>query len=118
MIVGDKSQSQITNLPDDVTYVLGGLTMEGTLDGGEHPVVVDGQFIGNIIANEIIVREKGNITGTLKAKVVLISGHFNGDLACENLTVTQTGMIDGDVQANALSIDLGAEIMGSISRMR
>ena len=25
---------------------------------------------------------------------------------------------DGDVQANALSIDLGAEIMGSISRMR
>ena len=92
--------------------------MEGTLEGGEHPVVVDGQFTGNITGNEIILREKGTITGTVKAKIVSISGHFNGDLACENLTVTQTGVIDGDVQANALSIDLGAEIMGSISRVR
>ena len=92
--------------------------MEGTLEGGEHPVVVDGHFQGNIIANEIILRENGTITGTMKAKIVSISGRFNGDLACETLTVTQTGVIDGDVQANALSIDLGAEIIGSISRMR
>ena len=116
--MGDKSQSQMTNLPDDLTFILEGLSMEGTLDGGENPVVVDGQFKGNITANEIILREKGTINGTLKAKSVSISGRFNGDLACENLTVTQTGVIDGDVQANALSIDLGAEIMGSISRMR
>ena len=116
--MGDKSQSQMNSLPDDVTYILGGLTMEGTLEGGEHPIVVEGQFKGNINANEIILRETGMITGTLKAKIVSISGRFNGDLTCENLTVTQTGVIDGDVQANALSIDLGAEIMGSISRMR
>ena len=116
--MGNKSQSEMNSLPDDVTYILGGLSMEGELEGGEHPVVVDGQFKGNITANEIILREKGMITGTLKAKIVSISGRFNGDLACENLTVTQTGVIDGDVQANALSIDLGAEIMGSISRMR
>ena len=116
--MGDKSKSQMISLPDDVTYILGGLTMEGTLAGGEHPVVVDGHFKGNITANEIILREKGTITGTLKANVVSISGRFNGDLACENLTVTETGVIDGDVQANALSIDLGAEIIGSISRTR
>ena len=116
--MGDKSQSQMNSLPDDVTYILEDLTMEGTLAGGEHPVVVDGHFKGNITANEIILREKGTITGTLKAKVVSISGRFNGDLACENLTVTETGVIDGDVQADALSIDLGAEIIGSISRTR
>ena len=79
-MVGDKSKSQMISLPDDVTYILGGLTMEGTLAGGEHPVVVDGQFTGNITANEIILREKGNITGTLKANIVLISGRFNGCL--------------------------------------
>ena len=116
--MGDKSKSQMNSLPDEVTYILEGLSMEGKLEGGEHPVVVDGQFKGNITANEIILREKGTITGTLKANIVLISGRFNGDLACKNLTVTQTGVVDGDVQANALSIDLGAEIMGSISRMR
>jgi cytoskeletal protein CcmA (bactofilin family) len=92
--------------------------MEGSLVGGEHPVVVDGQFNGDITATEIIVREKGTITGKIKADIVSISGHFNGDLICENLTVTQTGVIEGVVQANVLSIDLGAEIMGSISRIR
>jgi len=116
--VGNQSQSQMNSLPDDVTYILGGLSMEGTLEGGEHPVVVDGHFQGTIIANEIILRENGTITGTMKAKIVSISGRFSGDLACETLTVTQTGVVDGDVQANALSIDLGAEIMGSVSRTR
>ena len=116
--MGDNSQSQMNSLPEDVTYILEGLTMEGTLSGGKHPVVVDGQFTGNIDAEELILREKGTITGTVKAKIASISGRFNGDLACENLTVTQTGFIDGDVQTNALSIDLGAEIMGSISRVR
>lgn len=114
----EKLQNHMSSLPDDVTYILGGLIMEGSLTGGKHPVVVDGQFNGDITANEITLREKGIITGTIKAEVVLISGRFNGDLVCENLTVTKTGIIEGDVQANALSIDLGAEIMGSISRIR
>ena len=116
--MGDKLQNQVNSIPDDVTYVLGGLTMEGSLAGGECPVVVDGQFNGEINANEIILREKGTIIGVVKAVSVSISGRFNGELVCENLTVTQTGIIEGDVQANALSIDLGAEIMGSISRIR
>lgn len=116
--MGDKLQNQMSSIPDDVTYVLGGLTMEGSLSCGECPVVVDGQFHGEIIGNEIILREKGTITGVVKAETVAISGRFNGELVCENLTVTQTGRIEGDVQANALSIDLGAEIMGSISRIR
>ena len=116
--MGNKTQSQMSSVPDEVTYILGGLVMEGSLLGGEHPVVVEGQFKGDITANELILREKGTITGTLKAEIVSISGRFHGDLICENLTVTQTGVIEGDVQANALSIDLGAEIIGSISRIR
>lgn len=108
----------MNSLPDEVTYILGGLAMEGSLEGGELPVVVDGQFKGDITAKELILREKGTITGTLKADIVSISGHFNGDVVCENLTVTQTGIVEGDVQANALTIDLGAEVLGSISRIR
>ena len=116
--MGNKTQSQMSSVPDEVTYILGGLVMEGSLLGGEHPVVVEGQFKGDITANELILREKGTITGTLKAEIVSISGRFHGDLICENLTVTQTGVIEGDVQANSLSIDHGAEIIGSISRIR
>ena len=56
----ENPQGQINSFPDDVTYILEGLTMEGSLEGGDCPVVVDGKFEGDITANEVIVREKGD----------------------------------------------------------
>ena len=112
-----KPHEIIKSLPDEATYIIDGLVMEGALDGGEYPVIIEGHFKGDIIAIKVILREQGTVDGSLKAEIALISGHFNGDLICENLTVTQTGVVEGDVQANALSIDLGAEVIGSISRI-
>ena len=90
---------------------------QSALDGGDHPVVIDGQFKGDVTAIDFIIREQGRVTGTVKAKMVVINGQFNGNLICESLNVTATGIVDGEVQANALSIDLGAEVIGSISRV-
>ena len=112
-----KPYEQMTSLHEDTTYILGDLIMEGSLDGGDHPVVVDGQFTGDITAIDVIIREQGKVTGAVKAKTAVINGHFNGNLTCESLDVTATGTVDGEVQANALSIDLGAEVTGSISRL-
>ena len=112
-----KPHEQMNSLPDDTTYIIEGVVLEGFLDGGEHPVVVEGHFKGEINAYEIILREQGIIDGVLKAEKASISGHFNGDLVCENLIVTHTGVVEGDLQANNLSIDLGAEVIGSISRI-
>ena len=56
--MGNKTQSQMSSVPDEVTYILGGLIMEGSLLGGEHPVVVEGQFKGDITANELICAKK------------------------------------------------------------
>ena len=112
-----KPYDQMTSLHDDTTYILGDLIMEGSLDGGDHPVVIDGQFNGDITAIDLIIREQGKVSGTMKAKTAVISGHFSGDLICESLNVTATGIVEGEVQTNALSIDLGAEVIGSISRV-
>ena len=112
-----KRHEQMNSLPDEATYIIDGLVMEGLLNGGVHPVVVEGHFKGEIKAIEVVVREQGTVEGILKAEIASISGHFNGDLVCENLIVTQTGVVQGDVQANNLSIDLGAEVIGSISRI-
>ena len=112
-----KPYEEMTNLHEDSTYILGDLIMEGSLDGGDHPVVIDGQFKGDVTAIDFIIREQGRVTGTVKAKTVVINGQFNGNLICESLNVTATGIVDGEVQANALSIDLGAEVIGSISRV-
>jgi cytoskeletal protein CcmA (bactofilin family) len=112
-----KPYDVMTSLHEDSTYILGDLIMEGSLDGGDHPVVIDGQFNGDITAIDVIIREQGKVTGAVKAKTAVINGHFNGNLICESLNVTATGIVEGEVQANALSIDLGAEVIGSISRV-
>ena len=45
-----KPYEEMTSLHEDSTYILGDLIMEGSLDGGDHPVVIDGQFKGDVIA--------------------------------------------------------------------
>ena len=112
-----KPYEQMTSLHENTTYILGDLIMEGSLEGGDHPVVIDGQFNGDITAIDVIIREQGKVTGTLHAQTAVINGHFNGNLVCESLNVSATGIVEGEVQANALSIDLGAEVIGSISRI-
>ena len=111
-----KSTEKLNRSSEEGTYISGDLIMEGTLNGGDYPVVVDGHFKGDIVASELILREKGVVVGSLKAETVEISGHFSGDLICENLSVLQTGVVEGDVQAGTLSIDLGAEMIGSVSK--
>ena len=112
-----RPKEQTPNPSEYATYILFGLVMEGSLDGGEFPVVIDGSFKGDIAANELTIREQGSVTGKIKASSVTINGKFSGELICESLTVRATGKVEGEVQADALSIDLGAEVIGSISRV-
>ena len=113
-----KTKEQTPSLHENTTYILNGLTMEGSLDGGEFPIVIDGKFKGDITASELIISEQGTVTGKVKATAATIYGKFNGEMVCESLTVTATGAVEGEVQADALSIDLGAEVIGSISRIK
>ena len=101
---------------DDFTHIINGMDIEGVLNGGELPVVVDGIFNGEIHAETVTLTEYALFSGKLSATYVEIGGQFNGELICDTLNVAATGKIDGVVKADTLSIDLGAEVTGSISR--
>ena len=101
---------------DDITHIINGMDIDGVLNGGELPVVVCGIFTGEIHAETVTLTEDAQFSGKLFATYVEIGGQFNGELVCDKLNVSATGKIDGVVKADTLSIDLGAEVMGSISR--
>ena len=105
-----------TTAMDDFTHIINGMDIEGVLDGGDSPVVVDGRFTGEIHAQRVTLGEQGVFFGKLFAAHVEIGGQFNGELVCDTLNVGATGKIDGSVKADTLSIDLGAEVMGSVGR--
>ena len=101
---------------DEFTHIINGMDIEGVLNGGDLPVLVDGRFTGEIHAEKVTLGEHGLLVGKLFASSVEISGHFNGELVCDTLNVGATGKIEGSVKADTLSVDLGAEVMGSIGR--
>ena len=101
---------------DEFTHIINGMEIEGALNGGDLPVIVDGRFTGEIHAEKVILGEFGQFVGKLFTVHAEISGQFNGELVCDTLSVGATGKIDGSVKADTLSIDLGAEVMGSIGR--
>ena len=105
-----------TKAMDDFTHIINGMDVEGVLNGGSLPVVVDGRFTGEIHADSVTLSEHGLFFGKLFATYVEISGQFNGELVCDTLNVGATAKVDGSVKADTLSIDLGAEVMGSIGR--
>ena len=102
---------------DVVTHILDGILMQGSLDGGDNPVVVEGRFEGDITATELTLGQRGSIDGKVKAVEVTIAGTFKGELECGSLTIGATAHVQGNICTNALSIDTGAEVLGSISRI-
>ena len=102
---------------DAATHILDGILMQGSLDGGDNPVIVDGRIEGDITATELTLREHGSIDGKVNGGAVTIAGTFKGELECDSLTIAATALVEGNVRTNALSIDMGAEVLGSISRI-
>ena len=101
---------------DSYTMITEGMIMEGKLDASHTPVLIAGNFKGEINAIEVILDATGVFDGKINATKVELSGQFKGKLTTEEVNIGATGMIDGDLQTNSLMIELGAEVSGTIGR--
>lgn len=81
-------------------------------------VQVDGRVIGNIQADEGLVRisEHGYVEGVIRAPNVLINGQVNGDVfAFEHLELDAKARISGDLHYRFMEMVLGAQISGQLN---
>ena len=91
------------------------LIIQGTVHSEKKIVVcctVEGSLHGD---QEIIVSEKGNVTGKIEGNVVVIAGKINGDmLVHERLEVNSTANLHGEVHvpSGQLLIQEGAYMEG------
>lgn len=95
-----------------VSIIAQGTELEGILklQGGLH---VDGEFRGHVLtAERASIGTTGRITGSIKARHVLVSGRFEGRIECERLEITDTGEVLGDVTCLELVIDGGGRFSG------
>ncbi|HDZ57915.1 MAG TPA: polymer-forming cytoskeletal family protein [Pseudomonas xinjiangensis] len=90
--------------------IRGDLTFNGA-------VQIDGRVVGNIEAEEGLVRvsEHGYVEGIIKAPSVLVNGQVVGDVhAFEHLELDTKARINGDLHYRFLEMVMGAQISGQL----
>jgi len=98
--------------PKSVIKIIGqGLKIisQGTLQ-------VDGEVEGDVGGAEVIIGEKGNVTGTVAAARVIVRGTISGVIRGATVTLQSSAHVEGDIHHMSLAIEQGAEFDGRCRR--
>jgi cytoskeletal protein CcmA (bactofilin family) len=97
------------------SYIGPDVVVEGSLvSAGE--LHIDGTVHGNARAQSIIVDRQGAVHGEVAGEEVLVRGRVIGPIRGVNVHLYPGAHVEGDVINEAISIDNGAYIYGSIRR--
>ena len=77
---------------------------------------VDGEVEGDVRGSEVIIGEKGRVTGTVAAERVIVRGHISGVIRGVTVTLQSSSKVEGDIHHMSLAIELGAEFDGRCRR--
>jgi cytoskeletal protein CcmA (bactofilin family) len=82
---------------------------EGTLQ-------IDGEIEGDVGGAEVIVGERGRVTGTVAAERVIVRGSISGVIRGVTVTLQSSSHVEGDIHHLSLAIEQGAEFDGRCRR--
>jgi cytoskeletal protein CcmA (bactofilin family) len=77
---------------------------------------VDGEVEGDVRGTEVIIGEKGRVTGTVAAERVIVRGTICGVIRGMTVTLEASSRVEGDIHHMSLAIEQGAEFDGRCKR--
>src|SRR5262249_40216910 len=77
---------------------------------------VDGEVEGDVRGSEVIIGEKGRVTGTVAAERVIVRGSISGVIRGVTVALQSTSRVVGDIHHLSLAIEQGAEFDGRCRR--
>jgi cytoskeletal protein CcmA (bactofilin family) len=77
---------------------------------------VDGEVEGDVRGTEVIIGEKGRVTGTVAAERVIVRGTICGVIRGMTVTLEASSRVEGDIHHMSLAIEQGAEFEGRCKR--
>ena len=100
-------ESDLTGFIDEASQIEGKYTFSGT-------VMLNGRFKGEIESKDtLIVGEKGVVSATIRAGVVLVNGEVIGNVyGHERVELRGTARVTGDVEAPVIVVEEGVHFDG------
>ncbi|KAB2911990.1 MAG: polymer-forming cytoskeletal protein [Hyphomicrobiaceae bacterium] len=77
---------------------------------------VDGEVEGDVRGSEVIIGEKGKVTGTVAAERVIVRGKISGVIRGLTVALQSSARVEGDIHHMSLAIEQGAEFDGRCRR--
>jgi cytoskeletal protein CcmA (bactofilin family) len=109
--IGEHAFSLGSIIGNDLTIVGQGLRIitKGTLQ-------VDGNVEGDVVGKEVIVGDKGAVTGIVSGESVVIRGAVNGTIRALKVALQASARVEGDVHHQQLTLEEGAQLDGRVRR--
>lgn len=97
-------------------YIGEGVIANGTISvPGE--AVIDGEMIGTIKADQIVVGKSGKLTANAEANIVDVAGEVTQEtIANVSLRIQSTGIVEGKITYGDLEIIKGGKLIGIINQ--
>jgi cytoskeletal protein CcmA (bactofilin family) len=103
-------------LPKVPSIISADMTIRGDLIGAGD-VHIDGNVVGRIDCDHLVIAADGSVEGDVVAKAVRISGTLDGSLSAETVTVAASGTVSGEIEYENLVIEAGARVEGHCRRL-
>jgi cytoskeletal protein CcmA (bactofilin family) len=77
---------------------------------------VDGDVTGDVVGSEVIIGEKGRVTGVVSGESVIVRGEVAGTIRGLRVVLQAGAKVEGDVHHQVLSVEQGAFLDGRVRR--
>ena len=79
-------------------------------------VIIEGHVDGDVVSDYLLIAEKGNLLGRIRANAAEIYGSFDGDLVVDDtLTIHESGKVTGTVSYKKVEIKSGGQLNAKIA---
>ena len=79
---------------------------------------VDGEIEGDVQAAEVIVGEKGKVTGMVAGRQIVVRGTVSGVICGQTVALQASSQVDGDIHHMSFAIEQGAHFEGRSRRAK
>jgi cytoskeletal protein CcmA (bactofilin family) len=93
------------------TKIVGDISAPGLLE-------IQGEVQGRVIADSVVIEERGTVDGEVRAAAIGVKGHFTGQLNGGAVRVHATARLSGKIRYDTLSIESGSEITATCERAK